>query len=189
MKTKFTTYDVIVVGLMAAMVFATTFFIKIEIPTPAGPAMLKTGNIICLLAALLLGGLRGGLAAGIGSMLFDLLNPQYVASAPFTFVFFFLMAYICGKIAHSNGENGENKKLNLLGAVLGALSYIVFNIFGKNVISLMLLGSAFYPAFIMVLPKIIISLTNAVIAISVSVIIQPIIRKTFAKTEIFKKIS
>ncbi len=56
------------------------------------------GNVLCLLSGMLLGPLQGGFAAGIGSMFFDLTNPAYITSAPFTFAFKFVMAWLCGKI-------------------------------------------------------------------------------------------
>ena len=40
-----------------------------------------------------------GLAAGIGSALYDVLDPVYITSAPFTFVFKFLMAWVAGAAA------------------------------------------------------------------------------------------
>ena len=76
---KFSTYDLVIVGVMAALVFAATFFLKIgPIPTPVGPTQIKLANALCLLAGMLFGGVRGGLAAGIGSALFDLSNPAFV---------------------------------------------------------------------------------------------------------------
>ncbi|MEG1027997.1 MAG: ECF transporter S component, partial [Oscillospiraceae bacterium] len=71
MQKKFSLQDVVLVGVMAAIVFVLTYFIKIDIPTPVGPTMLKVANGFCLLAGILLGGLKGGLAAGLGSMLYD----------------------------------------------------------------------------------------------------------------------
>ena len=51
MKKRITVYDLVLVGLMGALVFVCTAFLKIgPIPTPAGPTQLKTGNAICLLA-------------------------------------------------------------------------------------------------------------------------------------------
>ena len=42
---KITVHDLVVVGLMAAMVFVCTAFLKIgPIPPPAGPTQLKPGN-------------------------------------------------------------------------------------------------------------------------------------------------
>ena len=48
---KFSTYDLVIVGVMAALVFAATFFLKIgPIPTPVGPTQIKLANALCLLA-------------------------------------------------------------------------------------------------------------------------------------------
>ena len=40
--------------------------------------------LITLLAGFVMGPVGGGLASGIGAALYDLLNPAYVTSAPFT---------------------------------------------------------------------------------------------------------
>ena len=91
---KFTVRDLAEIGVLAALVFVATYFIKFgPIPTLAGPTMLKTGNAVCLLGALLFGKTKGGLAAGIGSAMFDLTQPAFVAGAPFTFAFFFAIPY------------------------------------------------------------------------------------------------
>lgn len=163
-------YGIVFVGVMAAMVFVTTFFLKIEITTPAGPTMLKVGNAVCLLAGMLFGGLYGGLAAGIGSALFDLTNPLFTPSAPFTFVFFFLMSFVCGAVANARGRGGKSIAFNIVGAALGAVLYWVLNI-GKSVITLMLAGSAFYPALLANATKMVTSGVNAVIAVAISVAI------------------
>ena len=82
--------------MMAAVIFVLTMFVRIEIPTPTGYTNLKIANGFCLAAGMLFGGVYGGLAAGVGSMLFDVMDPKYITSAPFTFAFFFLMAFVCG---------------------------------------------------------------------------------------------
>ena len=130
-------YAIVFVGMMAAMIFALTMFVKIPITTPVGPTMIKTSNIFCLLAGMLFGGFYGGLAAGIGSMLFDLMDPLYIRYAPFTLVFFFAMAFICGCVSNARGAKAQNMKLNALGAVLGAGAYWLLN-GARNVIELML---------------------------------------------------
>jgi len=158
-------YRTVFVAVMAAMVFVTTYFLKIPIMTPAGPTMIKVANIVCLLSGLLFGGVVGGLAAGLGSMLFDLLDPMFVSSAPFTLVFFFIMGFLCGTISHMRGHKGDSFKLNLLGAAVGAVSYYVLNI-GKSIILLMLAGSAFWPAFVANSTKMITSGINAAIAVA-----------------------
>lgn len=157
-------YRMIFTALMAAIVFVTTMFLKIEIPTPAGFTMLKVANVFCLFSGMLLGPVYGGLAAGIGSMLFDLSNPNYAPSAPFTLVFFFAMGCVCGLISHMNGKAGLDLKQNALGAFLGSLTYFVLNI-GKSIVILMLAGSAFWPAVIANSTKMVTSGVNAVIAV------------------------
>ena len=63
-KKKITLYDIVAVGLMAAVVFVVTMFLSIRIPTPTGTTMIKLANAFVLLCGLLLGPVRGGLAAG-----------------------------------------------------------------------------------------------------------------------------
>ena len=170
---KFSTYDLVTVGVMAAVVFATTYFLKIgPIPTPTGNTMIKLGNAFCLLAGLLFGGLRGGLASGIGSAMFDLLNPVYVKDAPFTLIRFFLMAWICGVIAHTKGRMGRSTRWNLVGAVTGSVASLVFHI-GKGILELMLEGSGFAAAVGASTVSLATSLINAVVAVAVSVLIAP----------------
>ncbi|MDO4549090.1 MAG: ECF transporter S component [Clostridia bacterium] len=163
-------YRMVFTALMAAIVFVTTMFLKIEIPTPAGLTMLKVANVFCLFGGMLLGPVYGGLAAGIGSMLFDLSNPSYAASAPFTLVFFFMMGFVCGLISHAGGKRGLDVKQNAIGAVAGSAAYFVLNI-GKSIILLVMAGSALWPAIIANSTKMITSGVNAGIAIVFSTIL------------------
>ena len=185
---KFGLYDIVVIGLMAAVCFVTTYFLRIEIPTPAGPTNIKVGNIVCLLAGLLFGGLRGGLAAGIGSMFFDLLNPAYISSAPFTLVFFFMMGFVCGLVSHLGGRKGANLTFNIIGAAAGALSYFVLHI-SKSIITLMLAGSDFTAAVVACSTKMITSGINVVTAVVASVILVIPLRIALTKAGVYKKIN
>ena len=162
------------VGMMAAMIFVATFFFKFEIETPTGPVMIKTANILCLLAGMLFGGLYGGLAAGIGSMMFDLLNPKYVATAPFTLVFFFAMGFVCGTISHSCGAKGEKMTLNAVGATLGALSYFLLNA-ARNILTLTLAGSTFNAALIANSTKLVVSAINMPVGIIGALIVYQMV--------------
>src|SRR5574344_2065781 len=100
----------VTVGLMAALVFIFTY-IRIEIPVSitGGKTMLHLGNVMCILSALLFGKWKGGLAAGIGSMFFDLFDPMFLPECWITFIMKFAMAFVAGLIAYgfmkpSNGE-------------------------------------------------------------------------------------
>ena len=123
-KKKFTIYQLAFTALMAALVFVSTQF-NIKIPLGMGvTSMISFGNIFCILSALLLGPIYGGLAAGIGSFFFDLLDPVFITSAPFTLVFKFIMAFVCGKIAYSGGHTADSHKRNLIASIAGLLAYI-----------------------------------------------------------------
>ena len=148
-KRGITTYDIVAIALMAAFVFVATYFFKIDLPTIGGKVSIKLGNGICILAALLLGGWRGALSAAIGCTLFDLLDPVYAKEAWVTFIRYFIMAGLCGTIAHWHGAQGAHFRRNVVAAVIGAYSYSAMYI-GSKVLEQLLLGSS--------------SLRNAVIA-------------------------
>ncbi len=154
----------VLAALMAAMIFVATYFLKIPISTPAGTTMLKVSNILVLLAGMLFGGVYGGLAAAIGSALYDLLDPVYITSAPFTFVFFFIMAFVCGTISNSGGKKGTSFSRNLIGAVCGGVSYWILYI-AKSIITLVIGGSAFSAAVVAVVPKMVTSGINQTVAV------------------------
>lgn len=121
-NSRFTLYRIVIIGLMAAMVFVCTMFLGIRIPTPTGTTQLKTANAICLLTGLLFGGWTGGLAAGIGSALFDLTYPEWAAGAWLTFIFFFAMGAICGGIAHAAVQPAKIKPAT--GSLLSVVPWV-----------------------------------------------------------------
>ncbi len=107
LKGKKNIYGVVLVGVFGALVFVSNY-ISVPIPVAIGDvSRIHFGNIFCLLSGFVLGPVGGGLAAGIGSALYDVTNPAYIASAPFTFLFKFLLAAVCGWIATPQGSNGE----------------------------------------------------------------------------------
>jgi len=99
---RFTTRQLAFIGVMAAIVFVSNY-IQIKIPVGVNDVTrIHVANAFCLLAGIAMGPVHGGLAAGIGSALYDVLDPVYITSAPFTFAFKFLMAYVAGKVAGKN---------------------------------------------------------------------------------------
>ncbi len=187
-KAVFSLYDMVVVGVMAAIIFVLTYFVQIPIPTPAGQTMIKSANIFILLAGLLFGGMRGGLAAGIGSMIYDLIDPRFITDAPLTLIRFFLVAYICGKIAYMNGKKGENKWFNLAGAFAGGfMSVFLYAI--QSVCKLMIAGSNFSAAIAACVPKLVTSSINAVVAIVLAFVLVFPLRAALKKVGFYQKIS
>lgn len=184
---KWNLYSVVAVGVMAAFIFVATRLLSIPLMTPSGKVMLKTANALCLLFGILFGGVPGGLAAGIGSALFDLTDPVYAPLAWLTFIKFFLMAFLCGKIAHAHGAQGRNARQNLIGAISGALFLYVFFILERT-LTMMAGGSALLPALVAVSPIFITSGFNAIFAVTVSQIFAPVLRRALASTSFFAKV-
>ncbi len=87
MKQKtITTKKIVITALMAALTVAGSA-IRVTMPIDiAGTTSFHLGNIMCALAGLLLGPWYGALAAGLGSAIYDCLNPLYIAESWITFL-------------------------------------------------------------------------------------------------------
>ena len=154
-------------GTMAAAVYAASAFLQVPIPTVIGSTRLHMGNVMCLLSGMLLGPVPGGLAAGIGSMLFDLTNPAYLTSAPFTFAFKFFMAWLCGKI--TSGCPVERKAVWTAGAAAGAAGYVVLYLSKAYLESRFVLGLPPQAALLPLAQKAAAASVNAAVAVVVAV--------------------
>lgn len=101
-----------VIGLMAALCYIAFTFLQIKIPTPAGFTSFHLGNTFCVLAALLLGGIPGGIAGAIGMGVADLFDPTYVIVAPKTIILKLGIGIVTGLVAHKVFHI-QNKEGNL----------------------------------------------------------------------------
>lgn len=181
---------IVTVGLLAALVFVSNY-LSFPIPVAIGDiTRIHLGNVFCLLAGFVMGPVGGGLASGIGAGLYDLTNPAYIASAPFTFLFKFLLAFVCGLTAHSGKLSGnmlsEHKPSvprYMIAAVLGSLTYIVLYL-GKNFIEALLLGNAVEVAALAQVTRLMTSTANAVIAVVLSVPLSLVLQKALKSAKI-----
>lgn len=122
---------------MAALCYAAFAFLKIPIPTPGGGMVaLHIGNAFCVLAALYLGGVYGGLAGAIGMTIADLMDPKYVTSAPKTFVLKFLIGLIAGFIAHKLGHitADHDRKYLFFWTLLASAVALGFNVIADPIV-------------------------------------------------------
>ncbi len=167
------------VALMSALVYVSSLFLQINIPTAVDNTRLHMGNVMCLLSGLILGPVYGGLSAGIGSMFFDLTNPLYVTSAPFTFLSKFIMAWICAKIFK---KSTKSFKIScVLSTTVAAFTYVILYIAKSFVEQYFILGFAMQTTLITTSQKAIVSLVNAIFAIiitsSLAIVLLPTIKK------------
>jgi len=86
------------------------------------------GNAFVVIAALLLGGVYGGLSGAIGLTIADLLS-GYAASAPRTFICKFLIGLICGLVAHKVFKINDQKTHGRIvtATVVASISGLFFN--------------------------------------------------------------
>ncbi len=136
-----------VIGLMASLAYIAFTFLQIKIPTPGGFTSFHLGNTFCVLAALLLGGIPGGVAGAIGMGVGDLLDPAYVIVAPKTIVLKLLIGIVTGFVAHRIMHITQKNGRELYKAVIiSVFAGMLFNIIGEPILSY------FYTAFILGAP-------------------------------------
>ena len=114
-QTKVNTKDLVETALLIALVYIATRFINIRLPIAASGGLVHLGNTMLFIAAIVFGP-KG--AFGMG--LFDLLS-EWAMWAPFTFVVRGIMGYIIGKIAWSNGREGNNMLVNIAGILVSGV--------------------------------------------------------------------
>lgn len=176
-KKAFSTRQIAFIGVMAAIVFVSNY-IQFKIPIGIGTDMTRihVANAFCLLGGIVLGPLAGGLSAGIGSALYDVLDPVYITSAPFTFVFKFLMAYTAGLIAGKDHLNVKNGRA-LASAAVGQTVYIVLYIGKKFITYYFLHKEPLNVALANCGTSLLASLTNAIISVVLVGLLTPVFCK------------
>ncbi len=185
---------IVVVGLMAALCYISFMFLQIKIPTPAGFTSFHLGNTFCVLAALLLGGLPGGIAGAIGMGIADLLDSAYVLVAPKTMILKLGIGIITGIVAHRIFHIQKKQGAALWKAVLvSTIAGMLFNVIGEPIFSY------FYTAFILGAPdhaakalaswNAITTSVNAVLAVVLSTILYIIMAPRLQSNGILKKIA
>ncbi|MDY5846490.1 MAG: ECF transporter S component [Bariatricus sp.] len=118
-------------ALLAALCYVSFTFLQIKIPMPGGDATsLHIGNVFCVLGALLLGGVYGGLAGAIGMSIADIMDPVYITVAPKTFVLKFCIGLIVGLVAHKVAKINEStdKKYVFKWSVIASVAGLAFNV-------------------------------------------------------------
>lgn len=174
-----TLYRIIIVGLMAALVYAGNY-LQIKIPNGVLVTRIHLGNSMCLLAGLLFGALNGGLASGIGAGLYDLFDPVYIVSAPYTFISKFAMGMTAGLLRTNN-----EKKRVIIAAIVGQVTYIVLYLL-KTYVTIIILGGTSQAAWAAVGTNAITSTVNAILAVVIAVPLYFMLRAALKNTGIFE---
>lgn len=168
---KLTTKKIVMVALLAALTTAGSA-LRIKIPVSiVGVSAFHLGNILCALSGILLGPWLGGLAAGLGSAIYDMMDPYYISECWITFLTKGAYGLVAGLIAWSGKEawtasGVKNYRKAYLATIAGALAYAVIYL-AKNFFYNGMLLSGLTPAAagIIILDKLPATIFNAAIAI------------------------
>lgn len=146
------------ISMMAAIVCVITLF-----RFPLLGSKVHFANAMCLLSGLLLGPVSGGLAAGLGSALYDCLLGGYeISEALITFVNKFAMAWVCAMLAAGVEKRGAVRVI--LSCIAGALTYVFLYLFKTWIMQRFVYGYAQDAIWATLLSKVPASLINAAAA-------------------------
>ena len=132
----------VLTGVFAALSYVVFTFLQIKIPLPGGDATsIHLGNAVCVLGALILGGLWGGIGGSIGMTIGEMAeymlnkgvtvayNLDGGGSTTMYFILKLCIGLITGLIAHHFGHityQTDKKKIARI-AALAALGGLIFN--------------------------------------------------------------
>lgn len=190
-----TVFKLVATALMAALCYVSFTYLKIPIPTISGDmTALHIGNAFCVLAALLLGGVYGGVAGSLGMTIADVLDPVYITSAPKTFILKLLIGLIAGAVAHRAAhitENHDTKyiiKWTAISSICGLGFNVIFDPILGYLYKVYILGINAQASKIMSTWAAGTTLINALVSTFLIVIIYTALRPVLIKAGLFVKV-
>ena len=174
-QNRISTKKIVLVALMAALTVVGSG-LRIKVPASiTGTSAFHLGNILCALSGILLGPWWGGLAAGLGSAIYDMFDPIYISECWLTFLMKGAYGIAAGLVAHSGKKEWHYVKATLAsaaGAALYALLYLSKNYFK----GLLVQGLAPAAAMVGVVERLPATIFNAFVAIVFAPILAVSIR-------------
>lgn len=180
----FSTKKIVLTALLAALTVAGSA-IRVTIPVDiAGTTSFHLGNILCALSGILLGPWYGAAAAGIGSAIYDMLNPLYISEAWITFLTKGAYGLASGLVILC-GKKPWGYIRAVLATVAGALVYAALYLSKTFFYSGMLLkGLTAEAAALTVVTKLPATTFNAVIAILAAPVLAIAIRRSLEQNHL-----
>lgn len=182
-KQKINTKRLVLAGLLAALTAAGSA-LRIKVPLDiVGTSAFHLGNILCALSGILLGPWLGGLAAGLGSALHDIiLDPSYISECWLTFLMKGAYGLVTGLIVgHKTWGYGKALIATVAGAITYAALYFAKSYFYSG---LLIHGLTHDAALLTLLGKIPATVFNAVVAIVAAPLLAIAIRKALSKSRL-----
>jgi len=179
-------------AMFAALCYVGFAFFQIKIPVGDSSTSFHLGNVFCVLAALCIGGLWGGLAGSIGMTIGDLFDPVYITSAPKTFVLKLGIGLIAGLLAHKVfhiSADRENRKVSLpVATVLSCAGGMAFNVVADPLVGYLykmyVMGVPQDAATILAKMSAVTTFVNAVIAVIAASLFYLALRPALKRTNL-----
>ena len=193
MKQKtISTKKIVVTALMAALTVAGSA-IRVTLPIDiAGTTSFHLGNIMCALAGLLLGPWYGGLAAGIGSMLYDFTNPLYIAESWITLLTKGAYGVVAGLVFLYVSKLFKKQELSVWAVIVraaiataaGAVTYAVLYLLKSYIKGIVVNGLTHDAAMLTLAAKLPATIFNGVVAIIFAPILIVAIKAALKKNHL-----
>lgn len=177
-------------AMFAALCYIGFSFFKIDIPVGTEKTAFHLGNVFCVLGALLLGGMWGGMAGAVGMTIADL-TTGYLTSAPKTFLLKLCIGLIVGLVAHKIFRISREQpgKRVLAGAAVASLAGMAFNVVADPLVGY------FYKMWILGIPQeianawakigAVTTLVNAVVAVVAATVFYMALRPALKHARLF----
>ena len=143
------------------------------------------GNSMCLLAAFILGPIYGGIAAGFGSFIFDMLFYDAGFGAVITLVTKFVMGYVAGLVFDK--LKNKNALSLVIAGTTGEIAYIILYGLKSFIERKFVMGMQLEAVIPIVLAKIGASVINAIVAVIISTLLYIAMDKAKLSRGIIKK--
>jgi uncharacterized membrane protein len=182
-------------AMFAALCYVGFAFFQIKIPVGDSSTSFHLGNVFCVLAALCIGPLWGGLAGSVGMTIGDLLDPVYITSAPKTFLLKLGIGLISGFVAHKLfkiSQDTERKIPLPVATVLSAAAGMAFNIVADPLVGyvykMYVMGVPQDAASILAKMSAVTTSVNAVIAVIAATVFYLALRPALKRSNLLPQI-
>jgi len=180
---RISTRRIVFTALMAALTCIGSY-LRVGIPIDiGGNTYFHLGNIFCALSGILLGPWLGGLAAGLGSAIFDMFYPAFISECWLTFLMKGAYGLVAGFVIQIGKKNWGYLRA-ILAALAGAVTYAVLYLIKSYFKAIIVSGVTFDAAWLAVIGKLPATIFNAAVAVIFAPILAVAIRKALQKNHL-----
>lgn len=182
-------------AMFAALCYVGFTFFQMKFPVGDSSTSFHLGNVFCVLAALCIGPVWGGLAGAVGMTIGDLLDPVYITSAPKTFLLKLGIGLITGFVAHKVFKISQEaqRKVSLpVATVLSCCAGMAFNVVADPLVGYLykmyVMGVPQDAATILAKMSAVTTSVNAVIAVIAATVFYLALRPALKRSNLMPQI-